>query len=443
MKNKIIISLILFFAYAQIGFAATPVNVNSITEEGGFIVIDIVPPASYDDSFTYKGVMPMKSPYHGGDIEDIFDNDVSTELKCKGGLSSAPYFNLMSSSTRFGLLASPEFHNGLYLGPWNTDSGIADCTSPSVYYGQFNIDGSNDSYYFSYYWDGTNYQTTSNEIPVPDYVSQFGYNTKLISVDFTDFETNEWTNEGSTLPITYTLDLSEFTANNRPDAIQMNLYSNVDNNQGYITKRLISPLTNGTTTINFNKCPSNGICENPVPDGEYWIDFQFFNINLNNVTFKSTYLKYLVDFEAGLITNVQNIIVAETEPEFGTIEYRDCGLTDISGCIINAGIYLTVPDQTVIKKFKDIPNTLNNKFPFVYVNQFSNALDTLYSGTGASSSISYEFGELGTMTLISVEQLEAVPYQPWLRAILGYLMWIMFAVLIYNRSLKIFNTNPQ
>jgi len=49
----------------------------------------------------------------------------------------------------------------------------------------------------------------------------------------------------------------------------------------------------------------------------------------------------------------------------------------------------------------------------------------------------------GSLDLISVAQLQAVPYTSWLRSILGYVMWLLFFALMYRKALKVFNTNPQ
>lgn len=161
----LIVALLFAFFNTSHAQAATEVNVNSITLEGGFYVIDLEAPVGFVPTTTnHRGITSMRGVYGGGDIFNIFDNDERSDLKCKGALPSAPYFNLTGSSTRFGLLMTPDFHNGSYLGPWATDSGVEACTSAGIYYGQFNKVGSSDSYYFPYYWNGTSYATTS--IPV-------------------------------------------------------------------------------------------------------------------------------------------------------------------------------------------------------------------------------------------------------------------------------------
>lgn len=119
-------------------------------------------------------------------------------------------------------------------------------------------------------------------------------------------------------------------------------------------------------------------------------------------------------------------------------------VSGLTWAICKVAVLLFVPSNNSIDKFTSLTSDLETKFPFIYAYQFSESVDNLYSGTStATSSISYDFAGLGTLTLISVEQLEAVPFQSWLRTVIGMLLWIMFAVLMYNRTLRIFNTNPQ
>jgi len=148
--------------------------------------------------------------------------------------------------------------------------------------------------------------------------------------------------------------------------------------------------------------------------------------------YTSSVYRYFISTEEGA-GNVSTEDIASCDDE-SSLAWAICSVMNL----------LFVPSEASVNKFMSLNDTLETKFPFVYAYQFSDAIDGLYSASSTSSStIAYDFAGLGTLTLLSVGQLEAVPYQPWLRTIIGYLMWIMFAVLVYTRTLRIFNTNPQ
>jgi len=158
---------------------------------------------------------------------------------------------------------------------------------------------------------------------------------------------------------------------------------------------------------------------------------------------------------ADLRVSTSSVVTSPVYRYFITTEENPGGVTseEVTSCDDESGLtwaickvfnLLLVPSQASVDKFMSINSTLETKFPFVYVYQFSDSIDDLYTASStATSTISYDFAGLGTLTLLSVDQLEAVPFQGWLRTILGYLMWIMFAVLVYTRTLRIFNTDPQ
>lgn len=117
-----------------------------------------------------------------------------------------------------------------------------------------------------------------------------------------------------------------------------------------------------------------------------------------------------------------------------------CSITQIDNCIINSVRYLFVPSDETIDEFFLINSSLETKFPFAYAYDFYDVSANLYnSSTTQNLGLTLPFGDLGSTTIISTAQLEAVPFASSLRAIIAGLIWAMFAFLMYRRTLVVFN----
>jgi len=128
-----------------------------------------------------------------------------------------------------------------------------------------------------------------------------------------------------------------------------------------------------------------------------------------------------------------------------TAEQQSCDdLSGIGWALCSTMTFLFVPSQSSVDGFTETFSTLETKAPTVYLYQFTDVVNSLYTAPQlASSTISMDFAGLGTLDLISVAQLEAVPYTSWLYEVLGYVIYVMTALFFYRRALRIFNDNPQ
>jgi len=235
------------------------------------------------------------------------------------------------------------------------------------------------------------------------------------------------------------LETNEYTVNNRPDAVLVTVTENnliAGNSQLDSIKKLILPLVtgNGSTTINL---------EHNYADGSYTGFLNFWNVQNDTFAFSASTLVFNFIVSGGSITSYSTV-TNNTGLDLGVSNYQECGVLDITGCIINAGRYLVVPNEESIQNIIELRDDISTRWPFIYAFQMSELITDLYTGEStASSSISYDFAGLGQLELISVHQIEEVPFTAWLRETLGLLMWLMFGMLMYNRVLRIFNQNPQ
>jgi len=190
---------------------------------------------------------------------------------------------------------------------------------------------------------------------------------------------------------------------------------------------------NGTSTVELSLDPSS----------TYDVNVSFGNAGtvINGVQpFPLSYLYFNVTTDAfgGVATTTTLEIYNALEQK--TFDYQPCSLTQIGGCLINAGYALVVPSDASINRFSDLYDTLSTKFPFAYLTDFRDSITSIYEGsTTASLGLTVPFGDAGDITLISADLVSDVPFTSTIRSILGALIWVMLAAQIWRRGQTIFN----
>lgn len=122
-------------------------------------------------------------------------------------------------------------------------------------------------------------------------------------------------------------------------------------------------------------------------------------------------------------------------PEF------DCSVTQPTGCLKNAGIWLLYPSVESVQQIQSL--TLRGRFPFQYVYDMGTVREELFkSAQTASSTISITVPFIpgrasSTITFLSAAKLAAVPYSDTIRTILGWLLWLMLAEYVYYRVIRV------
>lgn len=421
-----VVGMFAFLFIVNTAHAQVPASVVSITDMGTYAAVVLENPmAAPSGSYpTNVGVLPMRGLYTGTDMFDLMPNDTSSDLKCDGSLQDAPSFASATSTATINI--SYSFHGG-YSGPWASNTGVLPCTGAGVYYVQWSNAG--QTYYFQYYWNGTTVEEIS-----PD----FWINQNAVSDTYETRFLNATAVASTTLSLTvgYYIDTDDFAGPfDRPDVILVNV-SSLDTTQFESIQKLILPLSTGYATITLT-----GV--NAIPDGNYSAMINFWNFSTQKFALNRSAFTVNFTVSAGVVTTQTQ--VANTNalfPESSTV-YEDCGITAISGCISNSFRFLFYPSIEAVSQVTALQGQLQTKAPFVYAYQLSDVFETLYNSPSlASSSITVSILG-GNLTLLSVAQLQAVPYTAWLRSILGYIMWVLFAFLVYRKALRVFNTNPQ
>lgn len=138
-------------------------------------------------------------------------------------------------------------------------------------------------------------------------------------------------------------------------------------------------------------------------------------------------------------------------PDFSTgagifeLPEYECSLSSITGCIKNAFLWLFYPASDSIQKFTTIP--YEAKFPFVYVYQIQSIRNSLFSASStAPTSVTVPLWKIGdaatsTITLLSKDMIEDVPFSSTIFFILTALIWFGMAEYIYYRVIRTHDTN--
>lgn len=179
-----------------------------------------------------------------------------------------------------------------------------------------------------------------------------------------------------------------------------------------------------------------------LADGTYDLLIGFSNFGcsagLSDCPFPDSYVYSSFTIGGGVLTATgTNEFYDRTSP-IQDNTYQECGITNIGGCLINAGLYLFVPDDDSIQQISDSFEGLQTTFPFVYAFQANDYIDTLFSATSTDAGI-VASTTLGTITFVNRAMLEAVPYSDTFRTIIAYSMWLTFLWGAYRVVLKMFN----
>lgn len=148
------------------------------------------------------------------------------------------------------------------------------------------------------------------------------------------------------------------------------------------------------------------------------------------------YFTVTTDGSGGIATTsrVENYNAVTTQKQI----YQECSLTNITGCIINAGVFLFVPSYESIGELTELKEDLYSRVPFIYVAETPDLWNSLWNQTGTSLSVSASTS-IGSISFISEQQLEAIPLTATVRTIVGYLLWFMLALTLYARVRSVFN----
>jgi len=178
-------------------------------------------------------------------------------------------------------------------------------------------------------------------------------------------------------------------------------------------------------------------------DGVYDLNITFANNGTlfgNPRPFEKSYIYTEFTISSGTLQSVGALEFYDGRTPPNPQSYQPCGITNLSGCLINAGMYMVYPSTESLEQFSEIYTTMSGKFPFAYFTDFNDSIMSVFTAsTTHSLALEVPFGNFGTTTLISAEMIESFPLTGTIRTILGAIIWLMLGATIYRRTYRIFN----
>ena len=180
-----------------------------------------------------------------------------------------------------------------------------------------------------------------------------------------------------------------------------------------------------------------------ISDGSYTALVQYYNfgsITTGVIPFKESYVYTDFTVSGGVITETTSNefynYLAESPLE------ESCSLIDVRCGIVNGFYALFVPEVESLDRLISLRDTLDSKMPFAYVSDFASIVTSIFTqATTQNIEVTYDFAGLGDLTLISTDMLSDAPHAATIKGILEALLWAMFGLQMYRRTLRIFDTN--
>jgi len=120
-------------------------------------------------------------------------------------------------------------------------------------------------------------------------------------------------------------------------------------------------------------------------------------------------------------------------------------LTDLAsdiaygGCSLLMGIF--VPSEASVERLTNIPNLLENKFPFSYVYDFSSMISSLTASTSVpviSLVVPTGHNSTSSVPIISASVISQYPFVSYIRNGIGYSVYLVFAFWLVRGVFKLF-----
>lgn len=331
-----------------------------------------------------------------------------------------------------GFFSNHEYPSGDFIadavGDFSSTTQNLLCNAPASCafgFGQFPAQGTTRQYRFSNSYLGSPYLTITLKYQDNDFETFFFTeftNTPTISpIDFnTRFTDASVSGTSTSLIFTadYILQLDEFTANNRPDFIRVEVYDDGIFSNDYIdmASAFIIPLVNGTGSRQI-------AFDTALQDGDYLAYFSFWNVNANEPVFTRTQAVLSFEISSG---NIVFQTIEELTNGQGTstsVQYEDCGINNIFGCIKNAFIWAFIPQESIFDRWDSLWSRIENKPPFGYLTATKNAL----MGVNSTSTPAFSFGTIPFTDSI---------FDP-IKLLLVIALWVIYAFFFIGRLDKL------
>lgn len=169
-----------------------------------------------------------------------------------------------------------------------------------------------------------------------------------------------------------------------------------------------------------------------LPAGEFGIASETVTI-ANNSTYEATLFLYnsntpdlirsVTSVSFNVVVDPLSYLGIEDFDNLGGLATSTCSISNITGCLQNALLFMFYPSKNVLDKYKDLQKDFEKKPPFGYITVYSDQLAELSSS-----------GE-GAYSLASESNINTIIFSP-LRSGLSKIIWVCFGFWIFNRIRK-------
>lgn len=242
------------------------------------------------------------------------------------------------------------------------------------------------------------------------------YNTRFTGISYAT----------SSIDVGYFIDPSEADANvatKNPTLVRFSYSKKPSTDfsrRSFSIEDAISPTWGNGTTTGIFSLDANA-------EYDFMVSFANSGTIINGVIpFDLAYVYFSVTTNAsGTIESVDNVDFYNAQtPKTNDTIYQPCGITDLTGCFINALIFIFYPSDASLNRFTTTWQQIEYKKPFGYVTVTIEQLQSL--NTTASS----------TFSLGNDLPFETAIFDP-IRIALGSILWGIFAIYFYHRIKKI------
>jgi len=118
----------------------------------------------------------------------------------------------------------------------------------------------------------------------------------------------------------------------------------------------------------------------------------------------------------------------------------DCdGITDFGCHFKKAMIWLLYPSESAIAQWYSLNESLEPRRPFVYLYEVGDLRDELFNASSTASTTIGVTVHGYTFTFLSPTLIASVPYANTIKIILGWLLWLLFELMMNNSFFFIYS----
>jgi len=254
------------------------------------------------------------------------------------------------------------------------------------------------------------------------------YETQSYAAPFISITCSSATNQLVTdlnLTVDYFINLSEIDTSQPEYNLSTLSLTLIDPNQQILTTgHDITPLTQGNS--------QSVITAYDLVDGFYEVFVRFGNLDPGNTVtpFEQSEIITGIQIQNGIVSIVEQSQFTDGTAPVVEFEDSECGITNLSGCIVNAVAFLFIPDQSVLDTF--MTTVTNSDNPLIdSANQSFEQITTVSDATAVSAPLSYtlDIPQAGVnVEMFSVDRMTYLmgDAKPIFRSIMDTALWFGF-----------------